>query len=161
MLTIILIIMCNNLKCKYCGSNRVNKFGKQNNKQRYICRNCKKTFIMDKDKRKKYSEEFKMEVIKWYLENNGIRSIERRMKVTDTTILRWIKDFGKIIKERLRKEINNIPDDIKELKEKKNIEVLEGDEIVTYIKKNLKMEGNKYGYGYLLTETGIKLLIFK
>ena len=161
MLTIILIIMCNNLKCKYCSSNKVNKFGKQNNKQRYICRDCKKTFILSKDKRKKYSEEFKMEVIKWYLENNGIRSIERRMKVTDTTILRWIKDYGKIIKERLRKEIDNIPDDIKELKEKKNIEVLEGDEIVTYIKKNLKMGENKYGYGYLLTETGIKLLIFK
>ena len=153
--------MCNNLKCKYCNGNRVNKFGKQNNKQRYICRDCKKTFILSKDKRKKYSEEFKMEVIKWYLENNGIRSIERRMKVTDTTILRWIKDFGKIIKERLKEEINNIPDDIKELKEKKNIEVLEGDEIVTYIKKNLKMGENKYGYGYLLTETGIKLLIFK
>ncbi len=115
-----------------------------------------------------------MEVIKWYLENNGIRSIERRMKVTDTTILRWIKDFGKIIKERLRKEIDNIPDDLKELKEKKkkNIEVLEGDEIVTYVKErikeieikkeknNLKIDENKYGYGYLLTETGIKLLIF-
>ena len=96
-----------------------------------------------------------------YLESVGIRSIERLEKVSEPLILKWIKKFGKIIKERLKEEINNIPDDIKELKEKKNIEVLEGDEIVTYVKKNLKMGENKYGYGYLLTETGIKLLIFQ
>ena len=87
--------------------------------------------------------------------------LERLEKVSEPLILKWIKKFGKIIKERLKEEINNIPDDIKELKEKKNIEVLEGDELRTYIKKNLKMGENKYGYGYLLTETEIKLLIFK
>ena len=153
--------MCKDLKCKYCGGNRINRYGKQGDNQRYLCRDCKKVFIVNKDKRKKYSEEFKMEVIKWYLENVGIRSIERRMGVADTTILRWIKNFGKIIKERIIKEVNNIPEDLKELKEKKDIEILEGDEIVTYIKKNLKMEDKTSGYGYLLTETGIKLLIFK
>ena len=32
--------MCNNLKCKFCGTNRINKRGKQkyNGKQRYLCR---------------------------------------------------------------------------------------------------------------------------
>ena len=140
--------MCKDLKCKFCGGNRINRYGKQGGNQRYLCRNCKKVFIINKDKRKKYSEEFKMEVIKWYLENVGIRSIERRMGVADTTILRWIKNFGKIIKERIMKEANNIPDNIK----KEDIEILEGDEIVTYIKKNLKMGDRKSGYGFLLTE---------
>ena len=78
-----------------------------------------------------------------YLEGVGIRSIERLENIPNTLVIKWIKDFGKIIKE------------------KKNIEVLEGDELRTYIKKNLKMGENKYGYGYLLTETGIKLLIFQ
>ena len=58
------------------------------------------------------------------------------MKVSDTTIIRWIRKFGKMIKERLRNEtIDNIPDDLKELKKKDNIEILEADEIMTYVKK--------------------------
>ena len=31
--------MYNNLKCKFCGSNRINKIGKQ--KQRYLCRKAR------------------------------------------------------------------------------------------------------------------------
>ena len=36
--------MCNNLKCKFCGSNRINKRGKQkyNGKQRYLCRKARR-----------------------------------------------------------------------------------------------------------------------
>ena len=155
--------MCiDNIKCKYCNSKRINKCGKQNNKQRYRCKDCKRTFIIQQDERKKYSEEFKKEVIKWYLDNCGIRTIERRMKVSDTTIIRWIRKFGKMIKERLRNEtIDNIPDDLKELKKKDNIEILEADEIMTYVKKNLKIKDKISGYGYLLIETAIKLLTLK
>ena len=131
--------MCkNNLKCKYCNGTKINKFGKQNNKQRYICRECRKTFIMEKDERKKYSDKFKMEAIRWYLDNCGIRTIERRMKVTDTTIIRWIREFGKMVKEEMLKRINDIPDDINDMKDKMKIEVLEGDEIVSYVKKSQK-----------------------
>ena len=84
------------------------------------------------------------------------------MKVSDTTIIRWIRKFGKMIKERLRNEtIDNIPDDLKELKKKDNIEILEADEIMTYVKKNLKIKDKISGYGYLLIETAIKLLTLK
>ena len=84
------------------------------------------------------------------------------MKVSDTTIIRWIRKFGKMIKERLRNEtIDNIPDDLKELKKKDNIEILEVDEIMTYVKKNLKIKDKISGYGYLLIETAIKLLTLK
>ena len=31
-LLLIINIMCNNLKCKFCGSNRINKRGKQKTK---------------------------------------------------------------------------------------------------------------------------------
>ena len=156
--------MCNNLKCPYCNSNRINKDGFVNkNIQRYLCRDCKRTFKLEKDNRIKYSDEKRMKVIKMYLEGVGIRSIERLENIPNTLVIKWIKKFGKTIKEEIIKQLNNIPDNLKELKkkDKKNIEVLEGDEIVTYIKKNLKMVENKYGYGYLLTETEIKLLIFK
>ena len=102
--------------------------GKQNNNQRYLCRDCKKTFTVGEDKRKKYSEEFKLETMKWYLENTGIRSLERRLHISNTTIIRWIKEFGKIIKDKIRNNLDNLPDDLKVLKDKKEIEILEGDE---------------------------------
>ena len=39
-LLLIITIMSNDLKCKFCGSNRINKRGKRkyNGKQRYLCR---------------------------------------------------------------------------------------------------------------------------
>ena len=41
--------MCNNLKCPYCNSNRINKDGFVNkNIQRYLCRDCRRTFTMTK-----------------------------------------------------------------------------------------------------------------
>ena len=88
--------------------------------------------------------------MKWYLgKNTGIRSLERRLHISNTTIIRWIKEFGKIIKDKIRNNLDNLPDDLKVLKDKKEIEILEGDEIVTFIKKNLEMEEKTYGYGYL------------
>ena len=152
--------MCENIKCPYCNSNRINKDGFVNKGiQRYLCRDCKRTFTMTK---RKYSEEYKLKIIKMYLENMGIRSIERLEHIPNTTVLVWIRKFGKMIKERLKNEtIDNIPDDLKELKKKDNIEILEADEIMTYVKKNLKIKDKISGYGYLLIETAIKLLTLK
>ena len=147
--------------CPCCGGVRINKTGRQNSNQRYLCRDCGKTFTLGEDRRKKHTEEFKLEVIKWYLENVGIRSLERRLHISNTTIIRWIKEFGKIIKNKIKDNIDKLPDDLKELKDKKEIEILEGDEIVTFIKKNLKMEEKMYGYGYLQIGTKTKLLILR
>ena len=69
-----------------------------------------------------------MRVLKLYLEGNGIRSIERTEKVTDTTIIEWIREYGKRIKEKVIEEVNDIPDSLKDIKEKKNIVTLEEDE---------------------------------
>lgn len=144
-------------KCKYCNSNRINKMGTIYGKKRFLCRDCKRTFREGKDNRIKYSNKKRMKAIKMVLEGIGIRSIERLENIPNTLILRWIKNFGSTIKDIVIEDLNNIPDDIK----KEDIEILEGDEIVTYVKKNSKMEDRTSGYGFLLTEEGIKLLIFK
>ena len=67
------------IKCKYCNSTRINKMSKQNNNQRYLYRDCKKTFTIGEDRRKRHSKEFKLEAILWYLENTGIRSISAKI----------------------------------------------------------------------------------
>ena len=118
--------------CSYYNSSKIHKKGIVENKQRYFCRECRRTFREGKDKRIKHTENFKMEVIQWYLENVGIRSISRRMKISVSMVVKWIKKFGKIVKDKLYETADNIDEnDFK----KENITVLEIDEIVTYVKK--------------------------
>ena len=162
---------CNNLKCKFCGSNRVNKRDKQkyNGKQRYLCRDCGKIWTEGNDERVKYTQEQRERVYKLYLENMGIRSIERIEGISNVLILKWIRSMGKKIKEKLNNGINEIKNNIDKIDEnnikKENIKVLEIDEIVTYVKKNLKTLKEKKGtlptYGLLLIGTEIKLLDLK
>ena len=59
----------------------------------------------------------------------GKTSIERILKVSNVLILNWIKNIGKNI-ERI---INN--NDIEKKKNKKNINILEMDELYSYVKK--------------------------
>lgn len=101
--------MCNDIKCKHCGSNKINKSGIANNgNQRYLCKDCGRTFTITK---RKYSEEYKLKITKMYLDNMGIRSIERLEVISNVLILKWIRKFGKTIKEKIIKEANNIHDD--------------------------------------------------
>jgi transposase-like protein len=58
-------------------------------------------FREGEDRRKtKYANEKKIRVIQLYLENVGLRSIERLKKVSATTIINWIKKMGEIIKKK-------------------------------------------------------------
>ena len=135
--------MCNNLKCKFCGSNIINKRGKQkyNGKQRYLCRDCGKIWTDGKDNRLKYSNKKREKVIKMYLENVSIRSIERLEGVSEPLILKWIKKMGKEIKNKFNESINKIKDNINNIDEKdikkENIEILEIDEARSGSKSSL------------------------
>ena len=65
---------------KYCNSNKVNKNGKQINKQRYVYMKYKRIFILENDTRyniDKYNIEKRRLVVMMYINNVGIRSIER------------------------------------------------------------------------------------
>ena len=132
--------------CKSCGSDKVVKNGIVKNKQRYLCKSCRKT-SRDGDKRVKYSLETKIKVIKLYTEGVGIRGIERLEGISAPLIVSWIRDFGKTLRAKISS--TKVPDDVKE------IEILEVDELFTYYKKKPK----KHMCGLLWTETGIKLLI--
>ena len=137
------------INCRHCGSSSLKKNGKNScGSQRYRCKDCSKTFCLV-DKRLKHSPQKRLKVMKMYLEGVGIRSIERLESVSNVLILYWIRKFSDII----RKEISaiKIPED------SRDIEILELDELFSYVKKNSK----ECMYGLLLTETGTKLLKLK
>lgn len=128
--------------CKFCNSGKLIKNGKPKGVQRYLCRGCSREQIAG-DKRVKYKNHIKRCAVILYLEGNGIRGIARILseifgvKIYFQTVAKWLDAAAQIVSA----EIASIK------REHKNIEVLEMDELFTYIKKNkIKSE-----YGLLLT----------
>jgi len=136
------------LQCKSCGSSEAVKNGVVKSKQRYKCKTCGRTF-REGDKRQIHDFDKKVKVLKLYLEGVGIRSISRVEGVSAPVILDLIKDYSKIIKEKLA-EIK-LPESAKE------IQILELDELFTYCQKKL----TKSTSGLLLIGSEMRLLTLK
>lgn len=136
------------LRCKHCGSENYVKNGIVQGKQRFECKNCDKTF-RGGDLRERYSIDQKLRVIKWYLEGAGIMSIERMEGVPNPLIIKWIRKFSKLLRQKLNE--TEIPQNIRQ------VQILELDELFSYCQKKLK----ESTYGLLLIGSEIKLLTLK
>ena len=134
--------------CKHCGSSSYVKSGIIHGKQRYLCKACLKTYRLG-DLRERYTQEQRLKVLKMYLEGVGIRSIERLENVPNSLIIKWIRKYANILRQKLLS--TPIPNDIKD------IQILEVDELFSYIQKNK----TKHTYGLLLIGLEIKLLTLK
>jgi len=141
------------VECKFCGCDKCVKNGFVNKVQRYKCKECLANFIKG-DKRQKYSMMDRLKVIKLYLENCGIRTIERLTGIRNSQISKWIENTAADVKNEFLKAQNS-------LNSVKDIAIVEIDELCTYIKKDPKMAGNIPLYGLLLIEGQIRLLILK
>ena len=139
--------------CKYCNSVEYVKNGFVYEKQRYKCKDCGRNFI-EGDERQKYTQADHLKVIKLYLENCGIRSIERLTGIRNSQISKWIENIAGYVKKEFDKAQTN-------LNSAQDIQILEIDELCTYIKKSQKTAENIPSYGLLLIEGRIKLLILK
>ncbi len=141
------------ISCKFCSSGNYVKSGLVQGAQRYKCKECGANFI-EGDKRKKYALADRLKVIKLYLENCGIRTIERLTGIRNSQISKWIEDTADFIKRELDKSRNNVTS-------VQDVEILEIDELCTYIKKDRRTGENSPLYGLLSIEGRIKLLILR
>ena len=141
------------IKCKGCNSLKIVKNGCVIGKQRYRCKECGMNFI-EGDKRIKYKLQDKLKFLKLYLENCGIRTIERLTGIRNRQVSLWIEEAAEDIKRELIKQSNNVSSI-------KDVAIMEIDELYTYIKKDRRMVGKQSLYGLLLIENQGKLLILK
>ncbi len=139
--------------CKMCGCDRCVKNGFVHGIQRYRCKKCLSNFV-EGDKRARYTSSDHLKVIKLYLENCGIRSIERLTGIRNSQISKWIKSVAAFVKSEFVRSQSNI-------KSIQDIQILEIDELCTYIKKDRKTEEYSPLFGLLLIEGQTKLLILK
>jgi len=146
------------MKCPKCFEENYVKCGKQQDMQRYKCKACGKVF---QERREKYSNEFKLQCIEMYLNNVGIRKIGKLKRISHVLVIHWIKKMAKYIHKLINEKSSNI--------QKEDIEIVEIDELCTYVKKNLNLinkqkngtEENGLGFGLLLIGTKTKLLILR
>lgn len=113
-------------KCKKCRGVHYVKNGYVYGKQRYKCKGCGCNYV-EGDERRKYTLEDRLKVLKLYLENCGIRTIERLTGVRNSQISKWIMEAAEDIRSELLKSRNSIYS-------LEDISILEIDELCTYIK---------------------------
>ena len=120
------------MQCPKCKTERFVKDGIVKSKQRYKCKACnfRYTVIQKSTGKPLHLKRFALQL---YLEGLGFRSIGRVLKVSNVSILNWIRQFG---------------EQVKSLQSDEPVSVTEIDEMHTYI--GIKKTIN--GYGLLLID---------
>jgi transposase-like protein len=94
------------MKCKYCGSENVIRYGKSKGKQCYLCKDCKHKFV-DNGSFVKMRTKDKVIVtaLDLYFEGLSVRKVQRQIakifgvKVSQVAIWKWIMKYSKFVKE--------------------------------------------------------------
>ncbi len=134
------------MHCPKCESEIYVKSGFMKGKQRYQCKNCVCNFTQSYSKN--YSFKVKFQAAKLYLEGMGFRSIGRILRVSNVTVLNWIREFGGMTKEYVQ---TKLPEDIYD------IEVVEIDGMWHFTKK----KNENSGFGSQLKDQPRKSLDFQ
>jgi insertion element IS1 protein InsB len=85
------------MQCPGCGSTNISKNGKQKGKQNHICKECGRQFFDTYSPPAGYSDEFKRECLRMYVNGSGFRAIERVKAVHHTTVITWVKQVGELL----------------------------------------------------------------
>jgi transposase-like protein len=122
------------MDCPKCQTGQYTKAGFVKGRQRYRCKECHYLYsVTEKTTAKPIT--MKRCALHMYLEGMGFRSIGRILGVSNVSILKWIRAFGKQV-ESIRSE--------------QHIDVIEMDELHTYIGQKNTIAG----YGLLLIGMG-------
>jgi hypothetical protein len=114
------------------------KSGKMRGKQRYRCQGCGYHFTNTHGRG--YPPEIKLQALRLYTENMGLRSIGRILGVNASTVMHWIRDEGKKLMEQIK---GSLPEALDEM------DLIEIDEMWHYTKK--KSVNCGYGLLYLVS----------
>jgi AcrR family transcriptional regulator len=78
--------------CPDCQSDRVAKNGRQQNKQRYICRGCGRQFV-EQYMERGYPLEIRQKCLDLHQAGVSFREIERSTGINHNTVINWVKNL--------------------------------------------------------------------
>jgi transposase-like protein len=111
------------MDCPRCGSKNHNKNGFTKGKQRYLCKDCKYNYTIPE--MWAYSDAEKKEALRYHNERIPFRTIERLLHISHNSVIRWVKEAAKQIKEIVHQP-----------QKEEKCDVLELDEMWHFVKKN-------------------------
>ena len=94
------------MQCPECKSAHINKNGKNKGKQNYICVDCLWQFLDCYKTYRGYSNEFKRECLKMYVNGMGLRAIGRVKRVSHVAVMNWVEEVGELLPDAYEPEIN-------------------------------------------------------
>ena len=130
------------VSCPKCQNNHIIKSGIINNKQRYLCKNCKYFFTVNKIG-KKIDDYYVTKALQLYLEGLSYREIERIIGVSHVTISNWVKSFN--VKKPSHTDYHP------------TYKIFSHLELIEYLKNKELLSGA----GMIITELGDKFMLIK
>jgi AcrR family transcriptional regulator len=88
----LLISHSDKMMCPECQSDRIAKNGRQQDKQRYICRGCGRQFV-DRYVERGYPLEIRQKCLDLHQQGVSFREIERSTGVSHNTVINWVKNI--------------------------------------------------------------------
>ena len=129
--------------CHHCNSMEFRKNGTHEGVQRYFCNGCRRTFT---SRGERFSKEIKEKALEMYVNNVGIRKIAKFVGASPAGVLKWIRAAHVRISKQLK--------DAAQLMEEQKPDIIEMDEIYTFVQKNIKGQS----YGLLIVDKKVALL---
>ena len=81
------------VKCRYCGSSNVIKYGKTKlGKQIYFCKDCKKYWV-ENGVFHRYPLQLKLTVISMIKEGKSVKEVARELYIPQSTIYKWLRRY--------------------------------------------------------------------
>jgi transposase-like protein/AcrR family transcriptional regulator len=87
----LLVVHSQKMICPDCQSDRVAKNGRQQGKQRYVCRGCGRQFV-DRYVERGYPLEIRHKCFALHQQGISFREIERSTGVSHNTVINWVKN---------------------------------------------------------------------
>lgn len=131
------------MQCHHCDSGRYRKNGSHHGVQRYICKDCGRSFT---DNGERFDKTTKARALDMYLNNVGIRKIARFTGASPAGVLKWIRKAAETLADRLSHASQQVRDALPD--------VIEMDEIYTFVQKN----SAEPSYGLLIAGDRVALL---
>jgi transposase-like protein len=131
------------MQCHHCGGEQYRKNGSYQGVQRYICKDCDRSFT---DRGERFDRATKARALDMYLNNVGIRKIARFTGASPAGVLKWIKKAAETLADRLGHASQQVRDELPD--------VIEMDEIYTFVQKN----SAEPSYGLLIAGDRVALL---
>ncbi len=93
-------------ECKFCHSEHIIKYGKQNGKQQYMCKDCNRKFVNNVDfENMKYNPKIIALTLDLYFQGMSLRKIKQHLKqfyglkLSHMSVYRWIEKYIGIMSE--------------------------------------------------------------